>query len=905
MPQSQRATGRQAGIRGQPANNVVYSDRNGKQHKYGATQALIPVKNIRNGLVETTDGRYIKILEIMPTNFSMRSAAEKNDTIYNFASWLKAAPVKVQFKVVTRRARSVEHITAVENDLKWEDGRLSIFPEELDKLRKAIEEEKNPQNRHYLEKQLMLLNDDYENLVRDHAASSYTTRQKFGTEYLKLVGSLSSHEALTRRFFLIFEYNGNRYTDYEEVLTAMRLATQHARAALSACGNDIVIPKPEEEDIYLGEILYNIINRNTCLKESFVEHVDDVVTRTMAQKRLRRGRDPVPDIPVVNFLAPKNVNLSEKKFIYIDGTYYTFLMISASGYPKSVLAGWLNSLINAGDGIDVDIFARKEDSDKIKVRLNNKLAQHITKEKDTSETNNAREDVEDALDAGFFIKQAIKNKEDFYYLNILITVTADDFRSMEIKKRTLISNLKSDDIDVFNCVWRFEQAFVSSLPLCKVDKSLERASTRNITTSGLASTFPFTSFELCDDNGVLYGVNNQNESLCIVDIFNSKIYKNANMCYLGTSGGGKTFTLQDFALRLRMRNVQSFVIAPLKGYEFRRACNFVGGEFIKISAGSEHCVSILDIRLQDSSSDEAIEGEIARSNDSLLAKKVQTLKTAFLLLIPEMTNVEEQLLDEALIETYRRKGITHNNESLFMDEDKSELKEMPILGDLYEVLQENPRLENVSAVLSLLVKGSASNFNGHTNVNLNNKYIVFDISELTGKLLPFGMFIVLDYIMGKVKEDRTAKKAVFIDEVWKLIGTGSNRNAAETVLGIFKTIRGYGGAAIAASQDLNDFFALENGKYGKGIINSSAIKIIKYLEANEAESVQEAMDLTDNEIREIRRFEREQGLFCANNSRVSVRFVATDLEKALITTDPAELEKLKQKGGYEAFINSL
>ena len=157
------------------------------------------------------------------------------------------------------------------------------------------------------------------------------------------------------------------------------------------------------------------------------------------------------------------------------------------------------------------------------------------------------------------------------------------------------------------------------------------------------------------------------------------------------------------------------------------------------------------------------------------------------------------------------------------------------------------------------------------------------------------MFVALDFIYDKVKEDRTKKKAVFIDETWKLIGAHSNPLAANFVLEIFKIIRGYGGAAIAATQDINDFFALDDGKYGRGIISNSKTKIILQLEAKEAETVQDVFDLSDTEMLNITRFERGNGLVITNNNNVPVKFVASELEEMLITTDRNKLEELRKK----------
>ena len=252
------------------------------------------------------------------------------------------------------------------------------------------------------------------------------------------------------------------------------------------------------------------------------------------------------------------------------------------------------------------------------------------------------------------------------------------------------------------------------------------------------------------------------------------------------------------------------------------------------------------------------------------------------------------MLDEALIRTYAKYGISHDNDSVYIDREASppRIKAMPILGDLHEELCKNELTKRISNIVSRFVTGSAQSFNQPTNVDLSNKYTVIDLSELKGKLLPVGMMIALDYVWDNVKSDRTKKKAIMIDELWQLIGAGSNRMAAEFCLEIFKVIRGFGGAAISATQDLSDFFGLEDGKYGRAIINNSKNKIILNLEPDEAEFVKDTLKLTKTELRSITRFERGEALICSNNSKVSVSIKASREEQEMITTDRAELEAI-------------
>ena len=449
-------------------------------------------------------------------------------------------------------------------------------------------------------------------------------------------------------------------------------------------------------------------------------------------------------------------------------------------------------------------------------------------------------------------------------------------------------------MDIRICRFRQEQALLSVLPFCKLDKKLFETSKRNMLTSSAASCYPFTSFEMSDENGILLGVNQHNNSLVIVDIFNSRTYKNANMVLLGTSGAGKTFTLQLVALRMRRKGTQVFIIAPLKGHEFLRACNNIGGEFISISPASKQCINVCEIRKQDQSVNELIDGVV--NENSILAKKIQQLHIFFSLLIPDISHEERQLLDEALIRTYAKKGITHNNDSLIDPAHPEKYREMPLLGDVYEILMESPETKRMGNILNRLVNGSAKTFNQHTNVQLDNPYTVLDISELTGELLPVGMFVALDYVWDKAKENRTKEKAIFIDEAWELIGDDDTNNpnnakalAGEWVQEIFKIIRGYGGSAVAATQDIGD---LDRSRFGKGILNVAKTKIILNLEDDEARRVQNILHLSDAEIMSITRFERGQGLISTNSNHITVSFKASPLEKQLITTDRMELNQI-------------
>lgn len=817
-----------------------------KKRRDMTLEDYLPIEKIANGVIYTTDHRYIKILEIEPINFLLRSAREQQSIIFSFISYLKISPVKLQIKMISKKADINKHLNQAQLEL---------------------ERETDP-NCRQLQK-----------------------------DYIQFVRRLSSREAVSRRFFLIFEYepfNVNRKVEETEILAALETAAQTAKTFLYQCGNEVV--SHDNEDEFTTDVLYTLLNRTKSTEVPLPKRINQVLTRYEES-----GREAEMDTIHINeFIAPESVDFKHSNYVLINGVYHAYLLVPSDGYKPKVAPGWLSLLINAGEGIDVDFYLHKQPKDKIQQRLGQQIRINRSKIKDASDTNADFDDLDSAIRSGYFLKQGLSNNEDFYYMNLLITITANNLEELQWRIQEMKKLLISQDMDLRSCYFLQEQGFLSSLPLVSLDKKLYELSKRNTLTTGAASCYPFVSYSICDDNGILFGVNKHNNSLVIADIFDSKQYKNSNISILGTSGAGKTFTMQTMALRMRRKGIQVFIIAPLKGHEFYRAARNVGGTFIQISPASKNCINVMEIRKVDNSVNELLDGPTLDA--SALAGKIQRLHVFFSLLIPDMSHEEKQLLDEALIKTYARKGITHKNESLIDPKHPDQYKEMPILGDVYNVLMESEDTKRLAHILNRLVHGSASSFNQQTNVDLSNKYTVLDISELTGSsdLLTVGMFVALDFVWDKAKENRTEEKAIFVDEVWQLIGASSNRLAAEFVLEIAKIIRAYSGAGIFATQDLNDFFALDDGKYGKGIINNCKTKIILNMEDEEAQRVKNILHLSETEVMNITHFQRGNGLISTNNNNITVEFKASNLEKELITTDRQELLEILKRQNEKA-----
>mgnify|MGYP000147228751 CR=1 FL=1 len=820
-----------------PQNKQRDRPRSKHEKRKAPLEDLLPIEKVEHGIVYTKDGRYIKVLEVAPINFLMRSAREQRNLLYSFISYLKVCPVKGQIKVLSKKSDISRHI------------------------RRMKEQRAKEQNPH-----CAALQDDY----------------------IQMVQEIGSREAVTRRFFLAFQYEpfNNRLASESDAISSLQAVANTAANYFRQCGSEVI--EHANEDEAQVEIFYTLYQRCTSQTVPLASRAAQVVGAYMVDGH----EEQLNDIPLGKFLAPPSFSV-HSRYIVVDGQYQSYHIIPGDGYKSKVFAGWLAPLVNAGEGVDLDIYWTKEPKDRIIQKLGQQLRINRSKIKDASDTNTDFDDLENAIGAGYYLKNGLANNEDFFYVSTLITISGQTEEEMEWRINEVRKLLASQDTQMTPCYFRQEQAFLSALPLVALDKQLGEMSRRNMLTSGFASFFPFISYEISDENGIFIGINKTNNSLIIMDPFDSAVYKNAGIAILGCTGAGKTFLSQCFALRYRRRGVPTYIIAPLKGHEFRRACTNVGGAFISIGASSPWCINALEIRRIDHTANRLLDGDDGIG--SLLAAKIQQLHIFFSLLIPDMSYEERQLLDDAMVQTYASYGITHDNDSLEDPHAPGRYRPMPILGDLYQILLEGDNTKRLANILNRLVHGSARSFNQRTNVDLDNPYTVLDLSNLSGDLLPAGMFLALDYVWDMIQADRTQEKMVLIDECWQLIGASSNRQAADFVLRTAKIARGYGASPVFATQDINDFFALDDGKYGKGIINACAIKVVLGLEDDEARRVANVLNLSELETMAITHFERGNGLICSNNNTVAVQFKASPLETELITTDRRELAKILKR----------
>ena len=307
-------------------------------------------------------------------------------------------------------------------------------------------------------------------------------------------------------------------------------------------------------------------------------------------------------------------------------------------------------------------------------------------------------------------------------------------------------------------------------------------------------------------------------------------------------------------------------------------CKNLDGTLLKIGPGSETYINIFDIR------EESIEDD----ENGYLANKIAKLIGFFNLIFGKLNEEEKAILEEKLIELYKLKNITFDDKSLYKENSNlinatfKESKDMPILEDFYNILGQDKRTEIFKIKLIPFIKGSLKFFNNYTNVKLDNKLIVADVYELGEENLAYGMYLFTDLFWDKIKKDRKIKKAIYLDEIWRLIGVTSNKDVASFIYKIFKTIRKYGGSGVAITQDISDIFSLENGTYGKSILNNSSIKTFFSLEEENIKILEQYTNLSEKEKIEIKSLKRGECLMFVGDEHILNKIESAEFERELI-----------------------
>ncbi len=598
---------------------------------------------------------------------------------------------------------------------------------------------------------------------------------------------------------------------------------------------------------------------------------------------------------ILDILSPTAIDTKSRDYILVDGVYHAYLYVAGYGYSTTVGSCWLAPLVEAGEGVSLSFTVKRQSKEKILSKISQTTMVNRSRMRDVGDTRQDYEELDSAINSGLYLKDVMNRQgEDFYYMHTLVEVTADDPETLEQRVTAVEKLCVSIDMIARRCDYKNEQAFLSALPLLALDADVERKSRRNALTSGVAAAFPFASYELSDRNGIFLGLNLYNRSPVFLDPYDDYKYTNGNCWIGGSSGAGKTFTLQCLGGRLRQQGRRVIFIVPKKGHEFRPLCELLGGLYLRLSPSSKDCPNIMAIRRKSLDSYAGLRDMAAR-DDSVLADKISRLIIWYSLQKRDLSDEDKNLLDSSLVECYRRYGITFDNATI--TDENGRFVEMPILPDWYDVLSQNPDTKHLAVVLARYVTGSASAMGQRNDIDLDNKYIVLDTSGMPDDLLLPGIFWATDIANDLIMDAGSDLSALIADELWSLVGANSNPLAAGFVQEMVKTIRGLGGIAITSTQGMQDLFGLDGGKYGKGILDSSRIKLVMQMEEQEARLIQGVLNLSEDEVRQITRFRRGEGLLCIGYNHVPVQFHATEKEYDAITTSPTDLRIKRKEGG--------
>ena len=626
---------------------------------------------------------------------------------------------------------------------------------------------------------------------------------------------------------------------------------------------------------------------------------EPVIKKQPLLKRLLFGPEK-PDISeleagsttILDILSPTAIDTKSRDYIVVDGVFHAYLYITGYGYSTTVGSCWLAPLVEAGEGVNVSFSFTRQNREKILSKIAQTTMLNRSRMRDVGDTRQDYEELDSAITSGLYLKDVMNRQgEDFYYMHTLIEVVADDPDTLEQRVTAVEKLCVSADMIARRCDYANEQGFLSTLPLVALDADIERKSRRNALTTGVAAAFPFVSYEHSDRNGIFLGLNLYNKSPVFLDPYDDYKYTNGNWWIGGNSGAGKSVTLQCLAGRLREQGKRVVCVIPKKGHEFRPNCEQLGGLYLRLSPSSRDCPNIMAIRRKTLDAYAGIQ-ELAARDDSVLADKISRLIIWYSLQKKDLTEEDKNYLDASLVECYDRYGITFDNASV-VDENGA-FKEMPIIPDWYNVLLEKAETKHLAVVLTRYVTGSAAAMGRRNHISIDNKYIVLDTSGMPDDLILPGIYWAIDVANDIIMNAGGELSALIADELWSLVGAGSNPLAAAYVQEMVKTIRGLGGIAITSTQGMQDLFSLEGGKYGKGILDSSRIKFVMQMEEQEARLIQQILNLSEEEVRQITRFRRGEGLLCIGYNHVPVAFHVTKKEYDAITTSPTDRQARKK-----------
>jgi conjugal transfer ATP-binding protein TraC len=561
-------------------------------------------------------------------------------------------------------------------------------------------------------------------------------------------------------------------------------------------------------------------------------------------------------LAVTDIIAPPAIEV-DFDLLKIGDWYYRSLFVA--GYPRFVSANWLEPLVSFNHTLDISMYIYPTRSEEILENLKRKVGEmEATIQSDLKRGRVIEPSVQVALEDALALQQELaKGSERFFQFGLYVTIPAKTREDLDKTTKSVEATLGSLLIVTKKSILQMEEGLKTTLPMGK-DRLLV---TRNMDTTSLATTFPFTTSELTANEGILYGLNEHNDSLIIFDRFT---LENANSVVFGKSGGGKSYMVKLEIMRSLMFDTEVIVIDPENEYE--ALTHTLGGEYIRFRFGSATKLNPFDLALLGNDG----------SSQTELSQKVLSLHGFFRVVMGKLTPTEDALLDRALILTYKQKGIT--------PDPATHAKEPPLMEDLYKTLvgMEETLAKGLADRIEKFVKGSLVGiFDQQTNIEIRNQLTVFSIRDLEDELRPIAMYLILDFIWNKVRHNKK-RRLLIVDEAWYMM---KYPDSAQFLYGIAKRARKYYLGLTTITQDVEDFMATE---MGKAIIQNSSMQILLKQSTAAIETIAQVFYLSEGEKHLLLAADVGQGLFFAGPAHAAMRVIASPEEHDVATTKPQE-----------------
>ena len=580
-----------------------------------------------------------------------------------------------------------------------------------------------------------------------------------------------------------------------------------------------------------------------------------------------------------DFIAPSSIEFNSK-FFQIGTRYARTYFVYA--YPRQIYTGWLSQFINIDEIVDLSLYVYPLDSKVVLNNLRKKVSQLEAGLEIDSEKGKVRDPAKQAAiqDAEELRDKLQVGEERFFRFGMYFTTYGDSMDDLDFVSHKIESMLGQQLIFSKPATAQQEQGLNSTIPQF-VDQLQIR---HNLNTGALSTCFPFTSADLTDDHGILYGINMHNSGLVIFDRFS---LENGNAVVFAKSGAGKSFTVKLEALRSMMFGTEVFIIDP--DNEYQRLCEAVGGTYIKLSLNSPTRLNPFDLPgvIDEEDGDNALRSNLIMLHGLLRlmmgGAQAQMAASAVSggIAAPALSPEEEADLDAALLNTYAKAGITldpltHNTLP-------------PTISDLYdELLHSGGTGPQLAQRLRKYTSGTfAGIFSQQSNVDVNNQMVVFNIRDLEDELRPVAMYIVLNYIWNKTKADRK-RRLLIVDEAWQLM---KYEDSANFMFSLAKRARKYDLGITTISQDVEDFIS---SRVGRAIVANASMQILLKQSASAIDMLAGVFRLTSEEAKRLSTFPVGQGLFFAGQNHVHIQIIASQTEQRLITTNPEELRALEE-----------